>query len=258
MNSPPPKPEVNITNFFAEPTVLLVPFTSLANGTIATTGLFGLSVGKISSIGKPRVSPLLSLNTMKVWNQPKLRRVKISCYIYNACAVTSRNGTQKRYKNKNKKILYSSRLYEYFPVTRGLEDIIQVKHNIIHYSDVRSRHDSTDFALTLFFHFQWWHLFAPFLKCCLRREKNFFFLPANIHGVLIISGPTYHIYFPDFPLFPILIQYFHFIDTTPLFCNLCTSSLLFMVCFWHILHRSLVQFIRTTARQNCKGYRSTF
>jgi hypothetical protein len=28
MNSPPPKPEVFLTNFFAEPTVLLVPITS--------------------------------------------------------------------------------------------------------------------------------------------------------------------------------------------------------------------------------------
>jgi hypothetical protein len=30
MNSPPPKPEVILTNFFAEPTVLLVPITSRA------------------------------------------------------------------------------------------------------------------------------------------------------------------------------------------------------------------------------------
>ena len=29
MNSPPPKPEVILTNFFAEPTVLLVPITSV-------------------------------------------------------------------------------------------------------------------------------------------------------------------------------------------------------------------------------------
>jgi hypothetical protein len=28
LNSPPPKPEVILTNFFAEPTVLLVPITS--------------------------------------------------------------------------------------------------------------------------------------------------------------------------------------------------------------------------------------
>jgi hypothetical protein len=28
MNSPPPKPEVILTNFFAEPTVVLVPITS--------------------------------------------------------------------------------------------------------------------------------------------------------------------------------------------------------------------------------------
>ena len=28
MNSPPPKPEIILTNFFAEPTVLLVPITS--------------------------------------------------------------------------------------------------------------------------------------------------------------------------------------------------------------------------------------
>jgi len=31
VNSPPPKPEVILTNFFAEPTVLLVPITSRAN-----------------------------------------------------------------------------------------------------------------------------------------------------------------------------------------------------------------------------------
>jgi len=28
LNSPPPKPEVILTNFFAEPTVLLMPITS--------------------------------------------------------------------------------------------------------------------------------------------------------------------------------------------------------------------------------------
>jgi hypothetical protein len=32
VNSPPPKPEVILTNFFAEPTVLLVPITSRAMG----------------------------------------------------------------------------------------------------------------------------------------------------------------------------------------------------------------------------------
>jgi hypothetical protein len=31
VNSPPPKPEVILTNFFAEPTVLLVPITSRDN-----------------------------------------------------------------------------------------------------------------------------------------------------------------------------------------------------------------------------------
>jgi hypothetical protein len=30
VNSPPPKPEVILTNFFAEPTVLLVPIASRA------------------------------------------------------------------------------------------------------------------------------------------------------------------------------------------------------------------------------------
>jgi hypothetical protein len=34
VNSPPPKPEVILTNFFAEPTVLLVPITSRDNGKI--------------------------------------------------------------------------------------------------------------------------------------------------------------------------------------------------------------------------------
>jgi hypothetical protein len=38
VNSPPPKPEVILTNFFAEPTVLLVPITSRVNR-IAKTGL---------------------------------------------------------------------------------------------------------------------------------------------------------------------------------------------------------------------------
>jgi hypothetical protein len=32
VNSPPPKHEVILTNFFAEPTVLLVPITSRALG----------------------------------------------------------------------------------------------------------------------------------------------------------------------------------------------------------------------------------
>jgi len=32
VNSPPPKPEVILTNFFAEPTVLLVPITSRVYG----------------------------------------------------------------------------------------------------------------------------------------------------------------------------------------------------------------------------------
>jgi hypothetical protein len=40
VNSPPPKPEVILTNFFAEPTVLLVPITSRAIGT------FDISVQK--------------------------------------------------------------------------------------------------------------------------------------------------------------------------------------------------------------------
>jgi hypothetical protein len=31
VNSPPPKPEVILTNFFAEPTVLLVPINSRVN-----------------------------------------------------------------------------------------------------------------------------------------------------------------------------------------------------------------------------------
>ena len=34
MNSPPPKPEVILTDFFAEPTVLLVPITSRDNTSI--------------------------------------------------------------------------------------------------------------------------------------------------------------------------------------------------------------------------------
>jgi hypothetical protein len=33
VNSPPPKPEVILTNFFAEPTVLLVPITNSKLGT---------------------------------------------------------------------------------------------------------------------------------------------------------------------------------------------------------------------------------
>jgi hypothetical protein len=32
VNSPPPKPEVILTNFFAEPAVLLVPITSRETG----------------------------------------------------------------------------------------------------------------------------------------------------------------------------------------------------------------------------------
>jgi hypothetical protein len=35
VNSPPPKPEVILTNFFAEPTVLLVPITSRVNALFA-------------------------------------------------------------------------------------------------------------------------------------------------------------------------------------------------------------------------------
>ena len=37
MNSPPPKPEVILTNFFAEPTVLLVPITSRVNVCLQVT-----------------------------------------------------------------------------------------------------------------------------------------------------------------------------------------------------------------------------
>jgi hypothetical protein len=37
VNSPPPKPEVILTNFFAEPTVLLVPITSRDNVKIEDT-----------------------------------------------------------------------------------------------------------------------------------------------------------------------------------------------------------------------------
>jgi len=44
---------------------------------IVKYNLLGLCVPRdyFMAIGKPRVSPLLSLNTMKVRNQPKLRRV---------------------------------------------------------------------------------------------------------------------------------------------------------------------------------------
>jgi hypothetical protein len=34
VNSPPPKPEVILTNFIAEPTVLLVPITSRVSGVL--------------------------------------------------------------------------------------------------------------------------------------------------------------------------------------------------------------------------------
>jgi hypothetical protein len=37
VNSPPPKPEVILTNFFAEPTVLLVPITSRDRAIISQT-----------------------------------------------------------------------------------------------------------------------------------------------------------------------------------------------------------------------------
>jgi hypothetical protein len=37
VNSPPPKPEVILTNFFAEPTVLLVPITSRVHAEIKIT-----------------------------------------------------------------------------------------------------------------------------------------------------------------------------------------------------------------------------
>jgi hypothetical protein len=36
VNSPPPKPEVILTNFFAEPTVLLVPITSRDSAVLKT------------------------------------------------------------------------------------------------------------------------------------------------------------------------------------------------------------------------------
>jgi hypothetical protein len=39
VNSPPPKPEVILTNFFAEPTVLLVPITSRVVGTCTGTSI---------------------------------------------------------------------------------------------------------------------------------------------------------------------------------------------------------------------------
>ena len=41
LNSPPPKPEVILTNFFAEPTVLLVPITSRDNRKNINTCIFG-------------------------------------------------------------------------------------------------------------------------------------------------------------------------------------------------------------------------
>jgi hypothetical protein len=44
VNSPPPKPEVILTNFFAEPTVLLVPITSRVIVLERNTFLLSLSV----------------------------------------------------------------------------------------------------------------------------------------------------------------------------------------------------------------------
>jgi hypothetical protein len=40
VNSPPPKPEVILTNFFAEPTVLLVPITSRVNTSLQFLKIF--------------------------------------------------------------------------------------------------------------------------------------------------------------------------------------------------------------------------
>jgi len=44
VNSPPPKPEVILTNFFAEPTVLLVPITSRDDGISAYFDFHELNV----------------------------------------------------------------------------------------------------------------------------------------------------------------------------------------------------------------------
>jgi hypothetical protein len=40
VNSPPPKPEVILTNFFAEPTVLLVPITSRDKAAVLSNDIF--------------------------------------------------------------------------------------------------------------------------------------------------------------------------------------------------------------------------
>jgi hypothetical protein len=80
-----------------------------------------------------------------------------------------------------------------------------------------------------------------------------FFLPANIYGVLM--------YLITYLLFRVLLitfisqisHYFKFFDNPP-FCSHSVPVILFMVCFWHILHISLKQFIRTTARQNWRQF----
>jgi len=66
-----------------------------------------------------------------------------------------------------------------------------------------------------------------------------------------ISGNTYHIYFPDCPLFLDFLLYW----PNPLFV---VTVLLFMMFFWHILHWSFIQFRRTTAVQIWRVYQSSF
>ena len=45
VNSPPPKPEVILTNFFAEPTVLLVPITSRASAIMGDSPTYQHGIG---------------------------------------------------------------------------------------------------------------------------------------------------------------------------------------------------------------------
>jgi hypothetical protein len=59
VNSPPPKPEVILTNFFAEPTVLLVPITSRDTHEIVVTfhGMLDLvTVHEIKAVESAYVS----------------------------------------------------------------------------------------------------------------------------------------------------------------------------------------------------------
>ena len=99
---------------------------------------------------------------------------------------------------------------------------------------------------------------APIFNFFRERNKWVFFLLAKIYGALL----HLLIYFGSYLsyLFSRLLNISGFLLYWPLFVVTVhtVTALLLVMCFWHILHISLIQFRSTTTMQIWRVYWSTF